>query len=621
MEVLIVEDDRALARTLARALEQAGYSCRQAHDGNAALVEVGKAAPDLILLDLLLPKKDGQAVINTLQASEATKKIPIVAMSGVFRGADPMRSVISAGAKAFIEKPIESHVLIDHVSRLIGKPTPPELAAPADTVELVKEPAIEVLWSAMRAKVTGAVHFESGKRKKVVVLENGLPLAVRSNLARESLGRRLLDAGRIDELTFTESVRRSKATGKRQGELLVQMGAISEAALREVLAEQAGDKLTEIFSWTEGKTWTQSGVRAVSLSSELVGWTPRLTILRGVHRVSPSIIAKRLEPYQACEVSADVITLEDGENADAVKMLTSAVEKPRTLGSLLREHSGTLYGLWLIGALAVHVDEASTPRTLPGVGSAAAALALEGSIREILGKQKTQNHFEALGVTEEASADDVRKAFMTLAKTYHPDKVGRRSPELVELAGKVFARISEAHDTLASPEKRQVYLAQLRRNRGQQQGGNHRQEVSRILTAEQQFQRADEALRRRDWTASLEALKWALELDPDEGEFFALRGWVLFLQQQDQGARNIEPALEQLKKAIALSPQSPAPYYYLAQIRKACGDHVEAEKMFRKTVELRPDHVEANRELRLIQMRRQKGEGTIGGRLFGRKKT
>ena len=91
-------------------------------------------------------------------------------------------------------------------------------------------------------------------------------------------------------------------------------------------------------------------------------------------------------------------------------------------------------------------------------------------------------------------------------------------------------------------------------------------------------------------------------------------------QQQDQGNRNPDPALEQIKKAIALSPQSPAPYYYLGQIRKACGDQVEAEKMFRKTVELRPDHIEANRELRLIQMRRGKGDETVSGRLFGRKK-
>jgi len=617
LEVLIVEDDKALARNLARALEQAGYSCRQAHDGNAALSEVAKGRPDLILIDMLLPKKDGQAVMATLQAADGTRGIPIVAMSGVFRGAGAMKSAVSAGAKSFLEKPFESQTLLDHVSRLIGKPTPPELAAPADTVDLAKEPAIEVLWSVMRQKTTGAVHFEQAKRKKVVVLENGQPLAVRSNLARESLGRRLLDAGRIDELTFNESVRRSKVTGKRQGELLVQMGAISEAALREVLEEQAADKLIEIFSWTEGKTWTQAGVRAVSLSSELHGWTPRLTVLRGVGRVSASVIARRLGPYEGCEVSREAITLEENENADAVKLLWEALSEPKPLGALLKHHSSTLYGLWLIGALAVHVDEASTPRTLPGVGAAGAALALEGRLRESLSKHKTQSHFEVLGIAEEASSDDVRKAFMSLAKTFHPDKVGRIAPNLVELAGKVFARLSEAHDILSSPEKKQVYVAQQKRGRG---AAADQGEVSRLLTAEQQFQRAEEAVRRRDWNGALEALKWALELDSTEGEFYALRGWVLFLQAQDGGDGNPDPALDQIKKAITLSPQSPAGYYYLGQIRKACGDPAEAERMFRKTTELRPDHVEANRELRLIQMRRAKGDESVGGRLFGRKK-
>jgi CheY-like chemotaxis protein len=617
LEVLIVEDDRALARTLARNLEQAGYSCRQAHDGVSALAEVGKAKPDLILIDMLLPKKDGQAVMATLQASDGTRGIPMIAMSGVFRGAGAAKSATSVGARSFLEKPFESQVLIDHVSRLIGKPAPPELSAPADTIDLTKEPAIEVLWSAMRGKTTGAVNFENGKRKKVVVLDGGVPLAVRSNLARESLGRRLLDAGRIDEVAFNESVRRSKVTGKRQGELLVQMGAISEQALRDTLEEQSADKLTDIFSWNEGKTWTQSGVRAVSLSSELHGWTPRLTILRGVHRVSPSIVAKRLAPYEGCEVQREVITLEDNENADAVKLLWESVGEPKTLGSLLKLHGSTLYGLWLIGALAIHVDEASTPRTLPGVGSAGAALALEGKLREALSKHKTQSHFEVLGVSEDTTSEDVRKVFMSLAKTFHPDKVGRVAPQLVDLAGKVFARLSEAHDELATPEKKQQYIAQLKRSRS---AAADRQEVTRILTAEQQFQRAEEAMRRKEWPAALEALKWAMELDSNEGEFYALKGWVLFLQAQDGGDGNPEPALDQIKKAITLSPQSPAGFFYLGQIRKACGDQSEAERMFRKTIELRPDHIEANRELRLIQMRRAKGDESVGGRLFGRKK-
>jgi tetratricopeptide (TPR) repeat protein len=206
---------------------------------------------------------------------------------------------------------------------------------------------------------------------------------------------------------------------------------------------------------------------------------------------------------------------------------------------------------------------------------------------------------------------------MGFAKIFHPDKIGRRAPKLIELSGQVFARISEANDALARGDLRVAYLAQVRRSRT---ATADKREVNRILTAEQQFQRAEEALRRRDWNAALEALRWALELDPNEGEFHALRGWTLFLQSQETGGADAEVGVEHIKKGIALSPQSATAYYYLGQVRKACGDPAEAEKMFRKTVELRPNHVEAARELRLIQLRKAKGDDTVAGRLFGRKK-
>jgi CheY-like chemotaxis protein len=307
LEVLIVEDDRGLARSLARTLEQAGFLCRQVHDGLAALEAVGKARPDLVLIDLLLPKKDGHGVISMLQAAEATRGIPILAMSGGFKGGDSARSVTSAGARGFLEKPFDMKVLVDRVTRLIGKPAAPDAAAPADALDLATSPSIEVLWSAMQIRTTGAVHFEQGKRKKVVVLDAGCPFAVRSNLAREALGRRLMDAGRIDERVYNESIRRAKALNKRQGEILIQMGAISEAELRSALASQAEDKLLDVFAWTEGKAWTQTGVRAMSLASELAGWTPRLAVLRGVSRVSPAVVQKRLEPFLGSEVSQDCI--------------------------------------------------------------------------------------------------------------------------------------------------------------------------------------------------------------------------------------------------------------------------------------------------------------------------
>src|SRR4030095_1120277 len=133
----------------------------------------------------------------------------------------------------------------------------------------------------------------------------------------------------------------------------------------------------------------------------------------------------------------------------------------------------------------------------------------------------------------------------------------------------VFARISEANDALGRPDTRSGYLAQLRKTRG---ASADRREVNRILTAEQQYQRADEAMRRKDWGGALDALRWALELDADEGEFHTLRGWVVFLKSQDQGRADPDGAMDHIRKGIALSPQSPTGYYYLGQIKKACGD-------------------------------------------------
>jgi tetratricopeptide (TPR) repeat protein len=508
-------------------------------------------------------------------------------------------------------------VLIDRVSRLIGKPVAAENKVAVDALDLATTPAAEVLWSAMQIRTTGAVHFEQGKRHKVVVLDEGMPFAVRSNLARESLGRRLIESGRIDERTFEDALRRSKATGKRQGEILIQMGAISERDLGEALATQAADKLLDVFSWTEGRAWTQAGVRAMTLTSELSGWTPRQTILRGAPRVNETVVAQRLEPYHACELSRESLHLEEGENVDAVAGLWQALGKPQRVRNLLNPHASTLYALWLIGAVDLRADKDDTQKSLPGVGPAAAVAELETKLRAALASFEGANHYQVLGIESDARDEDVRQAFMSLAKVFHPDKVGRRAPGLGELAAKVFARISEANDVLASPDTRAGYTAQLRQTRG---ASADRQAVSRILTAEQQFRRAEDAMRRKDWDAALESLRWALELDPDEGEFHSLRGWVTFLKQQDQGGGDPDAALTHLKKGVALSPQSPSGWFYIGQIRKACGDAAEAERMFRKVIQVRPDHVEALREVRLMQLRRAKGDDTIAGRLFGRKK-
>jgi CheY-like chemotaxis protein len=612
-EVLIVEDDRALCRSLARGIEKLGYSVREVHDGSAALEAVEQSLPDLVLLDLLLPKIDGLGVVRKLRESNRTKGLHFIAMSGVYRGASVVRDLEGAGVAAFLEKPFSARELAAHLERLLGPPEA-EVAEEEDVErsDLSITPAPQLLWPPMRDGLSGVLHFQFGKRHKELLLDAGRPSAVRSNLAKETLGRRLFDAGHIEERAYQEAQRRGRATGQLQGGLLVKLGAISEAQLDRALLDQARDKLLDLLSWTEGDAWFVPNVRSVKRGTRIEGWTPRQVIVRGAGRIDASVLQRELEPHHACAATLDPSSIEGEEFGGAAEALIKELRRETHVGALVRGHGATLYAMWLVGCLRFgepgKPGEAISPQADSGAG-------LAKELEQLARRQRSQNHLQVLGLQPDASEADARKAFFDLAKRYHPDKLGAESPEVAQLASEVFARISEAHEVLRDSEQRGKYLKQLKKGGS---SGEDKAAVTRIVSAEQQFRKAEELIKRRQYPEAMEALQWALKLDPEEGEFHALLGWARFLTNpEDTSVRG--QAIEHMEKATALAPKSPSGYYYLGKLHKACEELEAAEKMFRKVLELRPEHVEATQEVRLFEIRRTKGDrGTKG--LFGRGK-
>ena len=100
--ILLVEDSKFLRVATERILTRAGYQVICAGDGDEALALAGSRLPDLIVLDMLLPKLSGPEVLRSLKKNDLTAHIPVVVLSSLSQNNGP--KLVQEGADAFIEK-------------------------------------------------------------------------------------------------------------------------------------------------------------------------------------------------------------------------------------------------------------------------------------------------------------------------------------------------------------------------------------------------------------------------------------------------------------------------------------------------------------------------------------
>lgn len=121
--VLLVEDNDMNRDMLRRRLARLDHEVLLATDGQQAINVTRAERPDIVLMDLGLPVLDGWSAIRTLKGDAATRKIPIIALTGHVMAADEQRA-FSAGCDAFQEKPVDMQALAADIRRLIGLPPP-----------------------------------------------------------------------------------------------------------------------------------------------------------------------------------------------------------------------------------------------------------------------------------------------------------------------------------------------------------------------------------------------------------------------------------------------------------------------------------------------------------------
>lgn len=119
-KVLIVDDEPNIVISLEFLVKKEGFTVAVAADGEEALAKVAEFSPDLILLDVMMPKKSGFEVCQELRLNEAMQHIKILMLTAKGRDTDVAKG-LALGADAYMTKPFATRDLVQKVAQMLGR--------------------------------------------------------------------------------------------------------------------------------------------------------------------------------------------------------------------------------------------------------------------------------------------------------------------------------------------------------------------------------------------------------------------------------------------------------------------------------------------------------------------
>lgn len=279
----------------------------------------------------------------------------------------------------------------------------------------------------------------------------------------------------------------------------------------------------------------------------------------------------------------------------------------KLLQRALRNVSGNVFAREQTSRIGV--AEPSEPAPRPADADAQ----LERDVQGLLQRMAGDDHFARLGLGRDASTEDVKEAFLSLAKRYHPDRVAAAGQaHLLPQVRELFSRVKEAYDVLVDPASRARHAAAM-------QARDSGRPALSPDEARAAYQKALAHLRRRDLKNAEAELVRAIDGDAQPA-YLAELAHTLFINPQRR-AEAMDEIRDLVQRALKSNEPNDRAYIVAAMLARADDQTGKVERYFRKALEVNPKNVDAARELRLIEMRRAaapKKSGSLLDRLRGR---
>jgi DNA-binding response OmpR family regulator/tetratricopeptide (TPR) repeat protein len=670
--VLIVEKDAELQRQIGAVLQTAGYELAAETEASWARRSIAVRQPDIVILDTRLGDGDGFALAESLRRDPDTRATPIVFIASTHRGAAHRAEARRRFAPAeYLPTPLDAKTLVPHVAALTASaPTPPpvleedvpltpppvakgSLRDPAQQRErrdversakiLVADPAqaafsgtlkrtplARLLQRIYAQRATGSLLLLRDATKKIVMFVEGYPVSVRSNVLGECLGQILLEKRLITSDALAESVQRMQKEKRQQGQILIEMGALSPYNLERALVDQLESKLFEIFAWPDGKFLFKAGDSAPGGGTRLER-PPAALILEGIRRHYDEARQKAaLERHagQYFALSADPLLRLQEMTANPTELaFIRSIDGTRRLEDILtRAEIPRAQARLLLVALSeagmIQPQETTSRRkaaaaptaTAPAPAAPPAAPPLgSGELSMMLQMARTQDYFWVLGVERDATPPVVDRAYEALARSFHADRYRLSPDEDRKTAQEMFDILAEAHRVLQDPARRRAYLIKLGRTDPvpEKTNGSAPRPAPAAATprsspspsnnaANSLYEVGLEHLRARRHHEAVEVLRQAARLVPNHADYRAALGWALF-RQAPADARAGRAAIAELRRATQIDERHRAAAQHLAEIYAQTGQPDLAIAELERLLALDPGALELAEELRRLK--------------------
>ncbi|GHG68146.1 DUF4388 domain-containing protein [Comamonas sp. JC664] len=475
-----------------------------------------------------------------------------------------------------------------------------------------------LLHALMREERTCTLELKVRQREKRIVFEDGAPVACQSNLLHETLGKYLVEKGKLSETDYQKALAESISAEVPLSGLLVQKGLISPFDLYKQLQANLAHKLLDCFRWVDAKYRLIADVEPPDAS---VRTNTGQLILTGVASVMPFDAVATHFTFTDERRFGQMPGVEAGlklSSKDA--RLFQALRQRPTFGELL-ERTGfdtevvlrRLYALCLLEVAGFEEDVDAKAASLSAAKAAAPAVvqapepvappvvqaqpqgtpfsdedeAARNALVSAFMAHRSKDPFALLEVPEDVQPVPLRKAFLSWADRLSPLRF--HTPELREKAEVLLAAYAKAFGALSDAEQNLLWRkrrAALReKDRGTRPTTAEQFRIrTDLLDATTQFDEAKRRLSARNFAGAFEYFEYACDIDP-KPLYQAYRAYARYLMKPESHGRL---AQQELQEVLRQEPSLEEGWAFLGEVAQGEGQWAQAEDAFRKAFKLNP---------------------------------